>query len=196
MKVLSIGRDNACDIILNDEKDLISRRHAILYITSSGKMTLVGQGQNGTYVNGIRINPNIPYPVTRKDIISFAHVKQLDWKLVPNRFALIRALILILIIVLVVTGGMLFFINRDRHPVVNEASDNVPPVEVADDTVPSPQNDSTSAKKVIPQVLPSKEALKKKKEEEERKAAEAQKKRKEAEKKDSVKPEKVTPPII
>lgn len=195
MKILSIGRDNACDIILNDEKDLISRRHAILYITSSGKMTLVGQGQNGTYVNGIRINPNIPYPVTRKDTISFAHVKQLDWKLVPNRFALVRMLILVVVIALIVTGGTLFFMNRDSQPVTNE-SESLSPVEAPADTIPDQKSDTASEKKAPPQVLPSKEALKKKKEEEKRKAAEAAKKKKEAEKKDSVKPEKATPPII
>lgn len=195
MKVLSIGRDNACDIILNDEKDLISRRHAILYITSSGKMTLVGQGQNGTYVNGIRINPNIPYPVTRKDTISFAHVKQLDWKLVPNRFALVRMLILVVVIALIATGGILFFMNRDSQPATNE-SESLSPVEVPADTIPDQKSDTALEKKAPPQVLPSKEALKKKKEEEKRKAAEAAKKKKEAEKKDSVKPEKATPPII
>lgn len=195
MKVLSIGRDNACDIVLNDEKDLISRRHAILYITSSGKMTLVGQGQNGTYVNGIRINPNIPYPVTRKDTISFAHVKQLDWKLVPNPFVLIRTLILVLVIALVATGGILFF-NRDSQPAAGESPDSFVPVEAPNDTIPEQKSDTTPEKKAVPQKLPSKEALKKKKEEEKRKAAEAAKKKKEAEKKDSVKPEKVTPPII
>lgn len=194
MKVLSIGRDNACDIILNDEKDLISRRHAILYITFWGKMTLVSQGQNGTYVNGIRINPNVLYPVTRKDIISFAHVKQLDWKLVPNPFVLIRTFILVVIIALIAIGGILF-LNRDSQSAVDESPDNFVPVEAPNDTIPEQKSDTTSEKKVVPQKLPSKEALKKKKEEEKRKAAEAAKK-KEAEKKDSVKPEKVTPPII
>lgn len=195
MKVLSIGRDTACDIILNDEKDLISRRHAILYITSSGKMTLVDQGQNGTYVNGIRINPNIPYPVTRKDTISFAHVKQLDWKLVPNRFALARTFIQVVVIALVAAGGILFFMNRDSQPTPNEL-ESLPPVEAPADTIPDQKSDTAPEKKATPQVLPSKEALKKKKEEEKRKAAEAAKKKKEAEKKDSVKPEKATPLII
>ena len=82
MKALSIGRDMSCDIVLHDNTDVISRRHAILNITSSGKMTIVDQSRNGTYVNGIKISANVPVPVTRKDVISFAHVSQLDWNLV------------------------------------------------------------------------------------------------------------------
>lgn len=84
MKTYSIGRDLNCDIVINDSTDVISRRHALLNVTPSGKMTLIDQSGNGTYVNGIRISPNVPVPVTRKDIISFAHVAKLDWKQVPK----------------------------------------------------------------------------------------------------------------
>lgn len=84
MKVYSIGRDTACDICINDSTDVISRRHAILNVTPTGKMTIVDQSHNGTYVNGIRISPNVPVPVTRKDSISFAHVARLDWNRVPK----------------------------------------------------------------------------------------------------------------
>lgn len=87
MKVISIGRESGCDIVLNDATDVISRRHAILIIYPSGKMTITDQGHNGTYVNGIRITTNTPFPVTRNDVVSFAHVMQLDWNLVPNRRA-------------------------------------------------------------------------------------------------------------
>ena len=82
MKALSIGREQGCDIVINDSTDVISRRHAILNISSSGKITIVDQSRNGTYVNGIRISQNVPVPVTRKDIISFAHVAKLDWNAV------------------------------------------------------------------------------------------------------------------
>ena len=41
MKALSIGRDQECDIIINDATDVISRRHATLNISSSGKITIV-----------------------------------------------------------------------------------------------------------------------------------------------------------
>ena len=84
MKVYSIGRETGCDIVINDSTDVISRRHAILNVTSMGKMTIVDQSHNGTYVNGIRIAPNVPVPVTRKDSVSFAHVARLDWNRGPK----------------------------------------------------------------------------------------------------------------
>ena len=79
MKIYSIGRDINCNIVIDDNTDVISRRHATLNVSSSGKMTIVDQSHNGTYVNGIRIASNVPVPVTRKDNVSFAHVARLDW---------------------------------------------------------------------------------------------------------------------
>lgn len=84
MKTYSVGRDINCDIVIDDSTDVISRRHALLNVTPSGKMTIVDQSNNGTYINGIRISSNAPVPVTRKDTISFAHVAKLDWNLVPR----------------------------------------------------------------------------------------------------------------
>ncbi len=84
MKSYSIGREQGCDIIINDDKDVVSRRHAVLNVYPFGKMTIVDHSKNGTYVNGIRITSNEPVPVTRKDIVSFAHFYQLDWSKVPS----------------------------------------------------------------------------------------------------------------
>ena len=67
MKVYSIGREEGCDIVIDDNSDVISRRHAVINVTSSGKMTIVDYSHNGTYVNGIRIASNVPVPITRKD---------------------------------------------------------------------------------------------------------------------------------
>lgn len=82
MKVLSIGRSESCDIVLNDS--MVSRRHAMLRIHMTGKMEIVDMSQNGTFVNRIRIKPNTPFPVKRKDVVIFANTEQLNWKLVPN----------------------------------------------------------------------------------------------------------------
>ena len=89
MKVYSIGREIGCDIVINDSTDVISRRHAVLNVSPSGKMTIIDQSHNGTYVNGIRISSNVPVPVTRKDSISFAHVAPLNWDQIPNPTATI-----------------------------------------------------------------------------------------------------------
>lgn len=106
MKTISIGRDTNCDIVMNDSTDVISRRHALLNITPSGKMSIIDQSSNGTYVNGIRISQNVPVPVTRKDTISFAHIAKLDWDLIPksNQWVkyLIGGLIALLLIICIV----------------------------------------------------------------------------------------------
>lgn len=108
MKTYSIGRDLNCDIVINDSTDVISRRHALLNVTSSGKMTIIDKSSNGTYVNGIRITQNVPVPVTRKDIISLAHVVKLDWNQIPKsdlwmKYA-IGAVAAIVVIISIVVG--------------------------------------------------------------------------------------------
>ncbi len=106
MKVYSIGREVGCDIVINDSSDVISRRHAILNVLPSGKMTIVDQSHNGTYVNGIKISPNVPVPVTRKDNVSFAHVARLDWNLVPKPKGITQYVIFGLIAVTLVVGAI------------------------------------------------------------------------------------------
>lgn len=83
-KAYTIGRDTQCDIVINDQTDVISRVHAILRIRGRKKMTITDQSCNGTYINGIRIASNVEVPVTRKDVISFAHIRELDWSELPG----------------------------------------------------------------------------------------------------------------
>ena len=108
MKVYSIGRDLACDIIIDDNTDVISRRHATLNVESTGKMTIVDLSHNGTYVNGIRINQNVPVPVTRNDTVSFAHVAQLDWNQIPNTQGVIIRYVLIALLAVLLIGGAIW----------------------------------------------------------------------------------------
>ena len=109
MKVYSIGREVGCDIVINDSSDVISRRHAILNVMSSGKMTIVDQSHNGTYVNGIRISPNVPVPVTRKDNVSFAHVARLDWNLIPKPTSVLVYIIIAVLAIAAVIGGIALY---------------------------------------------------------------------------------------
>lgn len=83
-KTYTIGRDSQCDIVINDQTDVISRVHAILRIAGRRKMTITDQSCNGTYINGIRIASNVEVPVSRKDVISFAHIRDLDWSELPG----------------------------------------------------------------------------------------------------------------
>lgn len=106
MKTYSIGRDVNCDIVINDSTDVISRRHALLNVTPSGKMTIIDQSSNGTYVNGIRISQNVPVPVTRKDTISLAHVTKLDWSMVPKSNTYMRYALFGFVGILIVVGAV------------------------------------------------------------------------------------------
>lgn len=150
MKALSIGRDQACDIVVHDSTDVISRRHAILNISSSGKMTLVDQSRNGTYVNGIRISPNVPFPVTRKDIVSLAHVAKLDWNMVPKTASPMRYAIMGVIIVLIFVCGYFAY----QHYSTPEKPEKDVPVKVEnkdsiDENTKKEPNDSIDDKNKV-----------------------------------------------
>ena len=131
MKTYSIGRDNACDIVLNDHTDVISRRHAVLTVSSSGKMTITDQSTNGTYINGQKISSNVPVPVTRKDSVSFAHVSTLDWNMIPKS-SKVGTYLLIALAAAIVAALAIFYFLREKP--VKPSEDN-PPV-VADTTKP------------------------------------------------------------
>ena len=174
MKALSIGREQGCDIVINDSTDVISRRHAILNISSSGKITIVDQSRNGTYVNGIRISQNVPVSVTRKDIISFAHVAKLDWNAVPKSNSTMSYIIMGIVGVLVITCGL--FAYQYMKP--GDSDSNKGEVTVTDTIANKKEEvkkDSTSIKKepkelakdsVVNKKQKSKEKEKKKKVEE------------------------------
>lgn len=147
MKTYSIGRDTNCDIVINDKTDVVSRRHALINVFPSGKMTIVDQSSNGTYVNGIRVSPNVPVPVTRKDTISLAHIVRLDWNMVPKsnewvKYVLIAFVSLILLNA-VVMGVYYLFVD-------NKKCDDVPKVETV---VPEMVVKDTTSNKAMPEVV-------------------------------------------
>ena len=135
MKTYSIGRDNACDIVLNDHTDVISRRHAVINVSSSGKMTITDQSTNGTYINGQRISSNVPVPVTRKDSVSFAHVSTLDWNMIPKSSKVGTYLLLVLAVVIVAALAMFYFLHEKPDTTIENNSpivvDTIKQVEAA-----------------------------------------------------------------
>lgn len=133
MKTYSIGRDLNCDIVINDSTDVISRRHALLNVTPSGKMTIIDQSSNGTYVNGIRITQNVPVPVTRKDIVSLAHVAKLDWNQIPKSNQWVKYLIWSVIAIIVIIAAI-FGIKALKSEPSGENKDVVP-TELNDSTL-------------------------------------------------------------
>ena len=118
-KIITIGRGAQCDICINDSTDVLSRNHAILEIKSNNKYFIIDQSRNGTYVNGMRISPNEKVPITRDDIISFAHVRELDWSLVPKNNNLLLWLGVVAAIVLASLALFLLIYNRHTDDNLN-----------------------------------------------------------------------------
>lgn len=112
-KIYTIGRDESCDIVIPDRTDVVSRLHATIRIESGNKIFITDQSRNGTYVNGMKMSSNVEVPITRKDVISFAHVYNLDWSLIPkNRNSRYIILLLIILIIALISGGIWSFLDR------------------------------------------------------------------------------------
>lgn len=86
MKKLTIGRNNACDIIIPDTSDLVSRKQAVLTYSFFGRMVLYDTSNNGTYVNGQKLENGKGMRVTRKDKVNFARIADLDWNEVKDPY--------------------------------------------------------------------------------------------------------------
>ena len=128
-KIYTIGRDPQCDIVIPDDTDVISRLHATLRIDDRGGYYLIDQSRNGTYVNGMKMSSNVEIPVTRQDVISFAHIYNLDWSVVPKaRTPFLKNLLVILCSVVVLTsltfGIILLFHKKGTDNPVEPASNS------------------------------------------------------------------------
>lgn len=82
MKIITIGRSENSHIFI--DHPLVSRQHALLKIKGNGKMVIVDKSSNGTSINGSLIKKERETPVSRRDVVTFAGVSQLDWKDVPD----------------------------------------------------------------------------------------------------------------
>jgi pSer/pThr/pTyr-binding forkhead associated (FHA) protein len=81
MRLLKVGRDLSCDIILRSEK--VSALHAEMTILNSGDMLIEDKSStNGTYIMNKRIKSGEPIPVRRGDAIRLADV-ELQWNMIP-----------------------------------------------------------------------------------------------------------------
>lgn len=81
MRLLKIGRDASCDIVMHSDR--VSSLHAELTLLNSGDIMLEDKGsRNGTFIMNQQIKPNKPVNVKRGDAIRFADV-ELQWSQVP-----------------------------------------------------------------------------------------------------------------
>lgn len=146
MKTITIGRGEGCDIFIDDYR--ISRRHAILKIYPLGKMEIVDLGQNGTWVNGVKLRPNVPFPVRRRDVVAFAEVSRLNWAQVPDILksykigaAIVGSIIAVITIIFVVVSITSSFTSSD--------SLQEEPVDVENTNTPTIMKDSVSSNQVV-----------------------------------------------
>lgn len=121
MKSYTIGREETCNIVIPDSTQMVSRNHATLTLNGS-KMTITDNSSNGTYINGIRIASGTPVPVTRKDVVSFAQVAELDWGQIPNPGKRTLWIILAVIIALAAVGCGGWFYLKNRQAQQEEAA--------------------------------------------------------------------------
>ena len=119
MKTYTIGRDPSCRIPINDIR--ISRQHAIIRVYTFGKMEIVDLAKNGTWVNGVKLRPNIPFPVKRKDVVNLGNAVQLDWSYVPDPLKYVRIGIISIVAIIAVIIAICFFSNllTDDAPIVS-----------------------------------------------------------------------------
>lgn len=162
-KIYTIGRDEGCDIVIPDSTDVISRLHATIRVESNDKIFLIDQSRNGTYVNGMKMTSNVEIPVSRKDVVSFAHIYNLDWSLVPkNKGNILKIILVSLLSILLIVGIAYVCIEYFSEPEISKPVKTVderpdPPLEEpvkADSTVV--QDTSEAPKKAKPKTNSSK----------------------------------------
>lgn len=106
MKKLIIGRNNACDIVIPDTSDLVSRKQAVLAVSFWGKMVLYDTSGNGTYINGQKLEHGKGQRVTRKDKINFARTHDFDWNNVKDPWHREKIFVLAAIVVIIVLSAL------------------------------------------------------------------------------------------
>jgi pSer/pThr/pTyr-binding forkhead associated (FHA) protein len=138
-RIYTIGRDPQCDIIIQDVRGIVSRVHAVLKVEPNGKMYIKDQSMNGTYINGMRVTANVEIPVSRKDVISFANVMDLDWTIIPNPTKKRMAIIGFSLLGITVAGLLTWLIlDKDvfrKEPTVIYQKDTIVNVDTLRDTV-------------------------------------------------------------
>lgn len=151
MKNYTIGRDEGCDIVIHDDTDQISRRHAMLRIYPFGKIEIIPMGRNMTYLNGVPLRNDKPWKVRRGDVISLAKVKSIDWKTIPDPYASYRRLFVGILCVIVILFGCIIafpFLNIEfetQTPSVNDYESTGVTVDTYEE--PAPVHDAVPDKK-------------------------------------------------
>ena len=82
MKLLKVGRSQACDIVLNS--DNVSALHAEIIVVDNNEIIIIDKNSaNGTLISGKKVTPNVENKVRRGTLVQFADV-ELNWGRVPK----------------------------------------------------------------------------------------------------------------
>lgn len=159
MKKIILGRGDDCDIYLSDPKGLISRKHAIMKISSFGSYEITDVSKNGTFINGIRMKPHVPYKVKRKDIIVFANTSKLEWDEIPDHSKWIKIAAAGIVAVIAVAMTYLFIFNRQKENSGTDAiHEAMPPIERSvTDPVQTDADSPASSLEEVQKPVPSSE---------------------------------------
>lgn len=169
MKTITIGRGDGCNIYIDDES--MSRRHAIIKIPTFGEMEIVDMSKNGTSVNGIRLRPNVPFPVSRKDVVTFADVAQLDWAKVPDPLkyyklgALIVGGLIVLLLAIFLVKNLFSDSTPEQQPVkpaIEQVQKPVAPEQPSQPGQEAPSETTTEGETTAPPSSESQESAKEK----------------------------------
>lgn len=167
MKTITIGRGDGCNIYIDDES--MSRRHAIIKIPTFGEMEIVDMSKNGTSVNGIRLRPNVPFPVSRKDVVTFADVAQLDWAKVPDPLkyyklgALIVGGLIVLLLAIFLVKNLFSDSTPEQQPVkpaIEQVHKPVAPEQPSQPEQEAPSETTTEGETTAPPSSESQESAK------------------------------------
>lgn len=133
MKQITIGRSKECDIIIVDESEKTSRKHAVITFTFFGKMRIYDTSSNGTYVNGEKLVKPASMEIKRGDKIEFAKEAELDWNQVVDPYAKMRIPVIFLSVALIVSIGIVLAFCVDYDKLFNNNQEEN--TEVVADTV-------------------------------------------------------------
>ena len=166
MKTITIGRGEGCHIYIDDE--LMSRRHAIIKIPTFGGMEIVDMSKNGTFVNGVRLRPNVPFPVKRTDVVNFADVAQLDWSQVPDPMkyyklgaAIVGGLVVLLLAFFLLKNLLSTSEEPSPKPATEQIQQSASPIEQQSKPVveePAQEQDESKAEPQSPAATEGQEA--------------------------------------
>ncbi len=142
-RILSIGRDPNNDIIIYDLTDTVSRSHATLRVDGN-KLFITDHSTNGTYLNGVRLQSNTEYRVTKKDEVRFADAAYLEWNALPVKHSLSLWVIIPSIVSLLLILAFIYY----SHQMNQKTSANEMEIQSTEEAGPASEKIDSTEKQV------------------------------------------------